>query len=1092
MRRPTVIQALERRELLTTFVVNSDVDAVDANPGDGSALTAGGVTSLRAAVQEANATSGADVIQLPAGLFQMLLTDVSDTGAASGDLDITENVTITGAGASSTILDFDDLNRFFDVPVGVTVTISQLRMTDASTGLFDAGGAIRNSGTLTLDHVDVRNNSTSSGGGAIANLDGGSLTLIDSIVLTNNSTGQEGGGGLFNAGTATVTRTTFDGNTSNSSGGNIMNNGSAATLTLIESTVKGGRVGTNRNGGGLYNGHTTTIRRSTFSDNQATNGGAIESNGFGSGQLSLVNCTVSGNLAISEGGGIHNVSTGDTCSIVDSTIVFNQSGFGGAGLRNEATATMTGSIIAKNTSNSSPSDINGSLLSTGYNLFGVSFPNADQTDLAGLDPLLDPLANNGGPTQTHRPRSGSPVIDAGNPFNNTSDDQRTFGRPKDGNGDGNARRDIGSVEVQSLSYTAPGPSDITVTLNGSNIDVIDNGTGNTVASSPVDPTGVVSISGSSGDDEVTIDFSNGNPIIGSGFTVNGGSNSGGGDTLNLTGMSFDSVTYALLAAPTGSITFTIGVSSSVLSFAQQEQLHDDLTVGQRTFNLRSTSETVTLADDAVAANGSSRLTAGANAETIDFTNPASGLTVAGGDGNDSITAASIDSLFTTSLELRGDNGADNINVSALSLPTKLRGGNDDDVLTGGSGADLITGEGGNDTHVGGAGNDTLLGGAGVDSLQGDDGNDVIRGQGSSRDTLTGGAGDDLLDGGGQDVLFESGDANFVLTDTLLTGLGNDTLIGLVEATLIGGASANTINASSYTGYALLYGGNGNDTLIGNNIANFLNGEGGDDSLVGNGGNDNLFGGAGRDTLDGGAGDDRLRGLGGSGDILIGGLGNDLLDGGAGTDRIVESSNSNFTITATQMTGMGTDSIVDIEEIQLTLGAGNNSVNGASAIASLTVFALGGNDTLIGGAGNDVFNGGDGDDVLKGRNGNDVLNGDAGNDTLNGGDGNDTLNGGAGADGLSGWNGNDSLVGGTENDTLYGGTGNDSLRGGDGSDVLQGGANDDDLKGDVGSDTLTGGTGNGSADAGDTFSDATTGEINNAFNLVPLPGWISDI
>ena len=190
--------------------------------------------------------------------------------------------------------------------------------------------------------------------------------------------------------------------------------------------------------------------------------------------------------------------------------------------------------------------------------------------------------------------------------------------------------------------------------------------------------------------------------------------------------SFDSVTYALLAAPTGSITFTIGVSSSVLSFAQQEQLHDDLTVGQRTFNLRSTSETVTLADDAVAANGSSRLTAGANAETIDFTNPASGLTVAGGDGNDSITAASIDSLFTTSLELRGDNGADNINVSALSLPTKLRGGNDDDVLTGGSGADLITGEGGNDTHVGGAGNDTLLGGAGVDSLQGDDGNDVIQ------------------------------------------------------------------------------------------------------------------------------------------------------------------------------------------------------------------------------------------------------------------------------------------------------------------------------------------------------------------------------
>lgn len=1087
-RRP--LETLEPRQVLTTFIVNSLIDAVDANPGDGLAQTASGVTSLRAAIQEANALAGADVIQIPEGIHQLLIASQGDDGAASGDLDLTENVTLTGAGAADTIIDFDDFDRIFDIPQGVTVTISQLRLTDATTGLFDAGGAVRNSGTLTLEHVDLRNNSTANGGGAIANLDSGVLMLIDSVVLTNNSTGQEGGGGLFNSGMATVTRTRFDGNTANSSGGNIMNNGSLANLTLIESTVKGGRVSTNRNGGGLYNGRIATLRRSTFTDNQANNGGAIYSNGFGSGQLSLENCTISANLAVSEGGGIHNVSDGDTCNITDSTIVLNEAGFNGGGLRNEASAIVTGTILSQNKVNGSASDISGPLSSAGYNLFGASFPAAAPSDLAGLDPELDPLGDYGGPTHTHRPRLTSPVIDAGDPFDNILVDQRNLGRPKDGDGNGMARRDIGAVEVQSLIFTAPGPIDVTVRLNGGNVEIIDNTTLNVLQSQQVDPAGVVSITGSSGDDSVTVDFSTGNPIVGSSFTVNGGTESGGGDRLSLSGTSFDAVTYSLLTAPSGEIALALGVSSSVLMFHDQETVDDNLAVMNRIYNLRATGDAALLTDDATTSDGSSRMSL-TNAEILEFTAPTSGLTVSGGDGNDSISGTAMDVLFATSFEIRGDNGNDVLDCSALAISARLRGGNDHDVLTGGSASDYLAGEGGNDTHVGGQGDDTLLGGAGIDSLVGGDGNDLVRGQGSSRDTLTGGLGNDTLDGA-NDVLIEIGDANIVLSDTQMTGLGTDILIGFIEATITGGASANTINAAASSAYVLLYGREGNDTLVGNSGPNFLNGEAGDDSLVGHGGNDNLSGGAGRDTLDGGDGNDRLRGLGSSGDLLIGGLGNDTLDGGTGIDRVAEVADTNFTVTSNQLMGLGTDTLLDVEEVQLTLGIGNNSVNGASAIAALIVAGLGGNDSLIGGSGNDILNGGDGDDTLKGRNGNDVLNGEAGNDIIHGGDGNDTLNGGTGADGLSGWTGNDSLIGGGENDSLYGGLGNDTLKGGDGNDVLQGGSNVDELRGEAGTDTLTGGTGNGSADVGDAFPDAVGAEIDNAFNLSPLPAWIDQV
>src|SRR5918998_930787 len=88
-----------------TFVVTTTVDALDVRVGDGLCATGGGLCSLRAAVQEANARPGADVIEVPAGTYALAIRPLNENGIATGDLDITDSVAIKGAGAASTIVD---------------------------------------------------------------------------------------------------------------------------------------------------------------------------------------------------------------------------------------------------------------------------------------------------------------------------------------------------------------------------------------------------------------------------------------------------------------------------------------------------------------------------------------------------------------------------------------------------------------------------------------------------------------------------------------------------------------------------------------------------------------------------------------------------------------------------------------------------------------------------------------------------------------------------------------------------------------------------------------------------------------------------
>src|SRR5258708_35546749 len=111
------------------FTVNSLLDEVDAHAGDGNcASTPSGVCTLRAAIMEANALAGADTINLPAGSYSLMIPGTDEDAAATGDLDINSDLVLVGAGADTTIIDGNHLDRAMHIGNSATVTISGLTL----------------------------------------------------------------------------------------------------------------------------------------------------------------------------------------------------------------------------------------------------------------------------------------------------------------------------------------------------------------------------------------------------------------------------------------------------------------------------------------------------------------------------------------------------------------------------------------------------------------------------------------------------------------------------------------------------------------------------------------------------------------------------------------------------------------------------------------------------------------------------------------------------------------------------------------------------------------------------------------------------
>ncbi|MCA0920701.1 S8 family serine peptidase, partial [Pseudooceanicola nanhaiensis] len=286
-------------------------------------------------------------------------------------------------------------------------------------------------------------------------------------------------------------------------------------------------------------------------------------------------------------------------------------------------------------------------------------------------------------------------------------------------------------------------------------------------------------------------------------------------------------------------------------------------------------------------------------------------------------------------------------------------------------------------------------------------------------------------------------------------------------------------AVTLSGFTEIYGGDGDDTIVGNASSDVISGMRGDDVLIG---------GTGTELLLGGAGDDSITSKGGS-DTLTGGDGNDTLvgsghgveySGGGGDDLFQLDSTGSSTLSGgdgsdtVDLVAFGYAGILDSPARIINLDLGYSFDGGAyqgdwEGLENLLSFANT-SVTLIGNASDNLLQGSSRNDTLLGEDGADTLLGLDGDDSINGGFGADSLVGGAGNDLIDGGYGNnaDTLVGGAGNDTLIGGASGDSLDGGDGDDVLQ--------VRYIGSSTIVGGAGNDTMDLWTNGLSVTSGPL----------------
>jgi CSLREA domain-containing protein len=226
--------------------------------------------SLREAVLAANAAPGVDRIALSAGRIALTIPGTGEDAGAKGDLDLTGELEIDGAGAAASTVDGAGLDRVFDIRPGATVSL--LRLTVTGGLVDDSGGGIANAGSLTLGEAAVTGNealvSGTNAGGAVDST--GALIVRSSTISGNRA---YNGGGIAFTGTLTVTNST------------------------VAQNVAGG-PGSNGDGGGISGstGASATLESSTVAANVSFNG-PTSGGGLNIPAATLLNTIVAGNLA---------------------------------------------------------------------------------------------------------------------------------------------------------------------------------------------------------------------------------------------------------------------------------------------------------------------------------------------------------------------------------------------------------------------------------------------------------------------------------------------------------------------------------------------------------------------------------------------------------------------------------------------------------------------------------------------------------------------------------------------------------------------------------------------------------------------------
>ena len=383
----------------------------------------------------------------------------------SGELVIDKSITIAGPGSDQLAVGLhipQNHFRVFHVMASPSVTIEGLTI---GPSLFFYGcGILNDQATLTINNCAVTGNNGQTLGAGISN--GGTLTINNSSITGNVLEYQGSGVGISSSGTLIINNSIIRDNISGkgqTDGGGIDSSG---MLEITNSTIDDNSVG--GPGGGISNSGNAIITSSTISGNSSGGGypGPQTGPGFGGGilnggTLTITNSTISGNSALTInqgpgcGGGIGNSGS---LQIANSTISGNSGANGGAICNHAVPLQIANSILNAGDLGENIFNDGGTITSLGYNLSsdnGGGYLNGpgDQTN---TNPILGPLQNNGGPTQTHRPYPQSPAIDAGDP-NFTPPpfyDQRGTGFDRVVNG----RIDIGSFEVQEGKPPPPSPT----------------------------------------------------------------------------------------------------------------------------------------------------------------------------------------------------------------------------------------------------------------------------------------------------------------------------------------------------------------------------------------------------------------------------------------------------------------------------------------------------------------------------------------------------------------------------------------------------------------------------------------------------------
>lgn len=296
--------------------IDTFLDTVDNIPGDQVVSDGSGQKSLRAAINEANATLGHDYVQLNAGTYQIALDDQFEDAGFSGDFDILDDLTIRGLGADQTFIDAATLDRVFHVFPGAVLTLENLTVQNGEA--FDGGG-IFVEGVAIFDATAVTQPVPTTSAG---------LNLTNVNVIDSEAFNQ--GGGIYNLGNVTAVGSSVSRNAAGSRGGGIFNHGE---VRFINSTISTNTAVSR--GGGLYNERLDS---------------------------SSVNQTI---FPVRASGNFYGLNT---------TIAFNAAGARGGGLDQEGGGSfqLGNSIVDRNTAedNAATADISGTVNSLGYNFFG--------------------------------------------------------------------------------------------------------------------------------------------------------------------------------------------------------------------------------------------------------------------------------------------------------------------------------------------------------------------------------------------------------------------------------------------------------------------------------------------------------------------------------------------------------------------------------------------------------------------------------------------------------------------------------------------------------------------------------------------------